>query len=185
MNEMIETVATATNPDPLSAFDLSANIPATDSTPIANATTAIPASSSTTALPTGYLDGDNGFMETDGAHHFPNAAYVDRFARDLATALSTGTPAMSAAAFRSAFLRDAKKKLRRGTPNGVKLTTVATMRVQAIKLVSQQKAPPILRDMIDKTATAVTNAETFEALYNHLDAVYSFMLLEQQKGGEE
>ena len=135
-------------------------------------------------LPDGYLS--NGFMETtsDGKCRFLKRDYVDRFAKKLAFSLTSGTPALSATAFRSAFLRDAKKLLRRGTPDGAKLTAVATMQVQAIKLVAQSKAPAVLVDMFAKLAPAVTDAETFQALHSHLDAVYTYMLQnQQQKGG--
>ena len=92
---------------------------------------------------------------------------------------------MTAAAFRSAFLRDAKKLLRRGTPEGAKLTAVATMQVQATKLVAQNKAPAVLCAMISMVAPTVTDAETFLAFYTHLDAVYTYMLQnQQQKGGD-
>lgn len=55
----------------------------------------------------------------------------------------------------------------------------------AIKLVAKHKAPPLLQDMISTAVGAVFDDATFEALYKHLDAVYSFMLQnEQQKGGD-
>lgn len=132
-------------------------------------------------LPDGYFS--NGFMEKtpDGKHRFLKLDYVDRYAKELAVTLTSGTPTLTAAAFRSAFLRDAKKLLRRGTPDGAKLTAVATMQVQAIKLVAQSKAPAVLVDMFARLAPAVTDAETFHALHTHLNAVYTYMLQNQQQ----
>lgn len=162
------------------------NIPATAKTTGEPVTEQAPTvTTSAVNLPDGYIKG--GFMETapDGKHRFLKREYVDRYAKELAAALTTRTPAMTAAAFRSAFLRDAKKLLRRGTPDGAKLTAVATMQVQATKLVSQNKAPAILYDMIAKAAPAVTDAETYQALYTHLDSIYTYMLqIESQKGGD-
>jgi len=140
---------------------------------------------SAATLPVGYLV--DGFMDTtpDGKQRFLKRDYVDRFAKELAAALATGTPALSAAAFRFTFLGGSRKLLRRDTPDGAKLTAAATMQVQAIKLVSQNKAPAILVDMIAKAVAAVTDAETFQSLHAHLDAVHIFMLqIERQKGGD-
>lgn len=141
-------------------------------------------------LPDGYFA--DSFMETtpDGKHRFLKRDYVDRYAKELAATLTTGTPTLTAAAFNSAFLRDAKKLLRGEHPDGAKLTAAATMQVQAVKLVASDKAPAILCDMIAAAAIAVTDAETFQALYTHLDAVYTYILqrepkkVKQQNGGE-
>ena len=134
--------------------------------------------STPTKLPEGYMEG--GFMETGGKHRFPKRDYIDRFPKELAISLTTGTPALTAAAFRIAFLRDAKKLLR-SSCEGAKLSTAATMQVQAIKLVSQNKAPSILIDMFAAIIPAVTDAEAFNALYVHLDSIYTFMLQNQQR----
>ena len=175
-----------TNLTIIPADEIASTTPATETTgePV-NQAPAAQIDSTLAKLPDGYIMG--GFMETapDGKHRFLKRDYVDHYAKELAAALTTGAPAMTAAAFRSAFLRDAKKLLRRGTPDGAKLTSVATMEVQATKLVAQNKAPYVLYDMIAKAAPAVTDAETFHALYTHLDSIYTYMLLnQQQKGGD-
>lgn len=134
-------------------------------------------------LPEGY----GNLMETtpDGKQRFPKRDYVGRYAKELAAALTTGTPPLTAAAFNSAFLRDAKKALRRDTPVGLMLTTAASFEVQAIKLVAKNKAPALLVDMMHALVPAVTDAKTYRAAYNHLDSVYTFMLqIERQKGGD-
>lgn len=133
-------------------------------------------------LPDGYGD----FMETtsDGKK-FLKRDYVDRYAKELAAALTTGTPALTAAAFNSAFLRDAKKALRRDTPVGLMLTTTAGFEVQAIKLVAKNKAPALLVDMMHALVPAVTDSESYQALYTHLDSIYTYILQsQQQKGGD-
>lgn len=133
-------------------------------------------------LPDGYGD----FMDTapDGKK-FLKRDYVDRYAKELAAALTTGTPALTAAAFNSAFLRDAKKALRRGAPVGLMLTTAASFEVQAIKLVAKNKAPALLVDMMHTLVPAVTDSESYQALYTHLDSTYTYILQsQQQKGGD-
>lgn len=135
-------------------------------------------------LPADYTKG--GFMDTaPNGQRSIKVEYVGRFAQELAAALTTVTPALTAAAFNAAFLRDAKKHLRRGVIYGAKATCAAAMLPAAIKLVAKHKAPPLLQDMISTAVGAVFDDATFEALYKHLDAVYSFMLQnEQQKGGD-
>lgn len=127
------------------------------------------------ALPDGYLS-DGYHVTNDKGDVFFNSVYVGDYAKELATILATGDSKITAAAFYAAFLRDAKSYLRRGTPYGAKATCAAAMIPRAIKLVAKRKAPPILRDMITAAAGAVNNDETFKALYEHLDAVYSFIL---------
>lgn len=174
-----ETVTT-TAADETTGEPVTTQAPTTqiDNTPVSEAVTPDAAAK----LPDGYGD----FMETtpDGKK-FLKRDYVDRYAKELAAALTTGTPALTAAAFNSAFLRDAKKALRRDTPVGLMLTTAASFEVQAIKLVAKNKAPTLLVDMIHVLVAAITDAETYRAAHNHLDSVYTFMLqIERQKGGD-
>lgn len=155
---------------------LAANQPTTGE-PVTNQAPAVPAT-----LPDGYGD----FMEvTPDGKRFPKPDYIINYSRQLANALTNGTPALSASAFRTAFLRDAKKALRRNAPVGLMLATAASFEVQAIKLVAKHKAPAILEDMMHALVAAVVDAETYQAAYNHLDSVYTFMLqIESQKGGD-
>lgn len=126
-------------------------------------------------LPAGYME--NGFLNTaPNGKPFLKADYVGTYAQEIAAALTAGTSTITAAAFSSAFLRDAKKHLRRGTPYEAKATCAAAMVPQAIKLVAKRKAPPLLHSMITAAVGAVTDDATFEALYKHLDAVHSFIL---------
>lgn len=136
-------------------------------------------------LPDGYLVG--GFMEStpDGKQRYLRRDYVNRYAKELAAILSTGTPPLTAAAFRTAFLRDKKKLLARDTPDGAKLAAVATMEVRAVKLVASEKAPALLVDMMEAVTAAVTDADTFRALCTHLDAVYTYILLREPKKAKE
>lgn len=135
-------------------------------------------------LPTDYIKG--GFLDTAPNGQRPiKVEYVGRFAQELAASLTGGTPALTAAAFNAAFLRDAKKHNSPKVVYGAKAACAAAMLPAAIKLVAKHKAPPLLQDMITAAVGAVFDDKTFEALYKHLDAVYSFMLQnEQQKGGE-
>lgn len=135
-------------------------------------------------LPKDYIT--DGLLDTSpGGQRYIKVDYVGRFAQELAVNLSNGNPALSPAAFNAAFLRDAKKHLRRGVVYDAKAACAAAMLPAAIKLVAKHKAPPLLQDMITAAVGAVFDDATFEALYKHLDAVYSFMLQnEQQKGGD-
>lgn len=167
------------------ADEIASTAPTTETTgePVTNqAPTAQTDTPAVANLPEGY----GNLMETtpDGKK-FLKRDYVDRYAKELAAALTTGTPALTAAAFRSAFLRDAKKALRRGAPVGLMLTTAASFEVQAIKLVAKNKAPALLVDMMHALVAAVVDAETYQAVYTHCDSVYTFMLqIERQKGGD-
>ena len=165
-------------------FELLANKETITGEPV---TEQAPSTQPTTApavLPADYIKG--GFMDTaPSGQRYIKVEYVGRFAQELAASLTTATPALTAAAFNAAFLRDAKKHNRRGVVYDAKAACAAAMLPAAIKLVAKHKAPPLLQDMITAAVGAVFDDETFEALYKHLDAVYSFMLQnEQQKGGD-
>ena len=177
----METNLTNTTP----ADEIVSTAPATETTgePVTTQTPTAQVGNTTGELPDGYGD----LMETtpDGKRRFLRRDYVDHYAKELAAALAAGTPALTAAAFRSAFLRDAKKALRRGAPVGLMLTTAASFEVQAIKLVAKNKAPALLVDMMHALVAAVTDAQSYQAAYTHCDSVYTFMLqIESQKGGE-
>ena len=138
-------------------------------------------SSTTTApgLPDGYLA--DGFLETASTGKpFLRAVYVGTFAQQIAAVLQP----MSASAFQAAFLRDTKKHLRRGVPYEAQAACAAAMLPQAIKLTAKRKAPPVLVDIITAAVGAVQDTATFNAMYQHIDAVYAFMLQNRQKGGD-
>lgn len=132
-------------------------------------------------LPTDYMK--NGFLNTSpNGKPFLKSEYVGAYAQEIAAALTAGATKITAAAFNSAFLRDTKKHLRRGTPYEAKATCAAAMVPQAIKLVAKHKAPSLLRDMIAAAVGAVSDDPTFEALYQHFDAVYCYLL--DREGGD-
>lgn len=133
----------------------------------------------TGGLPDGYLA--DGFLETASTGKpFLRAVYVGTFAQQIAAVLQP----MSASAFQAAFLRDTKKHLRRGVPYEAQAACAATLLPQAIKLTVKHKAPPILVDVITAAVGAVQDSATFGAMYKHLDAIYAFMLQNQQKEGD-
>lgn len=149
--------------------------PVTEQAPTVGNPSTIPA----TGLPDGYLA--DGFLETASTGKpFLRAVYVGAFAQQIATVLQP----MSASAFQTAFLRDTKKHLRRGVPYEAQAACAAALLPQAIKLTVKRKAPPILVDIITAAVGAVHDSGTFEAMYKHLDAIYAFMLQDQQKGGD-
>ena len=117
----METNLTNTTP----ADEIVSTAPATETTgePVTTQTPTAQVGNTTGELPDGYGD----LMDTapDGKR-FPKPDYIINYSRQLANALTTGTPAMTAAAFNAVFLRDAKKALRRGAPVGLMLTTAAS-----------------------------------------------------------
>lgn len=52
--------------------------------------------------------------------------------------------------------------------------------IQAMKLVNRKKdpAPSVLLDMMKLATATVVDDATFNTLYMHLDAVYTYMLVE-------
>ena len=140
---------------------------ATDATSTTQTTPAAP------DLPGDYLR--DGFLgRAANGQTFMRAEYLGETARNIAAALDP----LNASAFYGAFVRDAKKQLRRGTPYEAQSSCVAAMLPQAIKLTAKHKAPAFLVDMITAATAAVHDAATFEAFYKHLDAIYSYLLQE-------
>ena len=140
---------------------------ATDATSTTQTTPAAP------GLPGDYLR--DGFLgRAANGQTFMRTEYLGETARNIAAALDP----LNASAFYGAFVRDAKKQLRRGTPYEAQSSCVAAMLPQAIKLTAKHKAPAFLVDMITAAAAAVHDAATFEAFYKHLDAIYSYLLQE-------
>ena len=123
-----------------------------------------------TTLPEGYL-ADGSMMDADGVMR---AEYTGTYAEELAKKLKP----MKASAFRGAFLREAKELRKKRTPYGAQKNCALGMVTEAKKLVHRKKdpAPRVLLDMITAATATVTDPASFEALYMHLDAIYSNML---------
>ena len=140
---------------------------ATDATSTTQTTPAAP------GLPGDYLR--DGFLgRAANGQTFMRAEYLGETARNIAAALDP----LNASAFYGAFVRDAKKQLRRGTPYEAQSSRVAGIPPKAINRTAKHKAPAFLVDMITAATAAVHDAATFEAFYKHLDAVYSYLLQE-------
>lgn len=123
-----------------------------------------------TSLPGSYLT-DGSMLDTDGALR---PEYIGRYAQALADKLKP----LKASAFHTAFLREAKEARKKKVPYGVKKNCALGMVTQAKKLAARKKdpAPRVLVDMITAATSTVKDPATFEALYMHLDAVYSYLL---------
>ena len=104
------------------------------------------------------------------------AEYLEKTAEEIAQALRT----LKASAFYSAFLKEAKDLRKKKVPYAAKKNYAQGLAIQAKKLVHRKRepAPGILVEMMQRVAATVTSAETFEAMYMHLDAVYSYLLEE-------
>lgn len=122
------------------------------------------------ALAPGYLS-EGSMVDVDGALR---PEYIGLYAQALAEKLKP----LKATAFQAAFLKEAKEARKKKVPYGVKKNCTLGMVTQAKKLVHRKKdpAPRILVDMIQAATATVKDPDTFEALYMHLDAVYSYLL---------
>lgn len=85
---------------------------------------------------------------------------------------------LSALDFIPAVGQEVEEARKKKVPYGVKKNCTLGMVTQAKKLVHRKKdpAPRILVDMIQAATATVKDPDTFEALYMHLDAVYSYLL---------
>lgn len=134
-----------------------------------------PETNTTAALPNGYCDG--GFMDKDSTgKNILKRDYIEKYAQELAHMLVNGKPSMKPASFKSAFLADAKRSLKRNVSTEARLLCAASMLTCAKKLTATKKAPSVLRDMINALLVYVKDDESFHALYTHLDAIYAEML---------
>lgn len=157
----------------------STEVPATPSTTDTSTTSmtattgTIPASAVATppaTLPAGYMS--NGSMvDADGVLQ---QEYVTQYAQQMAERLKP----MRATAFHTAFLKEAKEARKKKVPYGIKKNCALGMVTQAKKLAHRKKdpAPSVLVDMITAATATVKDAATFEVLYMHLDAIYSYLL---------
>lgn len=121
-------------------------------------------------LPEGYL-ADGSMVDADGALR---PEYIGEYAQALAGKLSP----LKASAFHTAFLKEAKEARKKKVSYGTKKNCALGMVTQAKKLAHRKKdpAPGVLVDIITAATATVTDPYSFEALYMHLDAIYSYML---------
>lgn len=124
------------------------------------------------ALPDGYMA--NGKMVDEEGVMLPE--YLEKYPQALAEALKP----LSAASFQRAFLSKAREANKKKVPYSSKKNCAQGMVVQAIKLVNRKKdpAPCVLQDMIRAATATVVDDASFGNLYLHLDAVYTYMLME-------
>lgn len=122
-------------------------------------------------LPAGYLSSEslldeNGVMSPDYLEKYPEA-------------LAYGLKPLKASTFHRAFLTKAKEANKKKVPYSTKKNCAQGMVLQAMKLVNRKKdpAPKILLNMMKLVTATVVDDATFEALYVHLDAVYTFLLM--------
>ena len=132
-----------------------------------------PAASKTPAekmLPSGYLK-DGALLDEEGVMR---SEYISGYAEEIASALE-GLPAST---FYSSFLREGKGLRKKKTPYGAQKNCAMGMVTAAKKLVYRKKdpAPSILLEIVTAATATVKDPATFEALYMHLDAIYSNML---------
>ena len=121
-------------------------------------------------LPSGYIE-DGRLLDEEG---IMCGEYIGRYAEEIASALE-GLPAST---FYSSFLREGKGLRKKKTPYGAQKNCAMGMVTAAKKLVYRKKdpAPAILLEIVTAATATVKDPATFEALYMHLDAIYSNML---------
>lgn len=165
MNELNESVATATNTDPLSAFDLSTNILATDSTTAASA----PAD---TTLPADYL-ADGYHATSDKGTTYLRPEYVGAYAQAIAAQLS-----MKPTDFNS-LLKELKRSKKSTLPFEVRQTAALELIPKAMALVKRKKAPALLLEFIKCNIDAIKTDADWMAFFRHMNAIAAYM-----EGGE-
>lgn len=119
-------------------------------------------------LPVGYLDGGS-MMDVDG---ILRPEYLKEYAQQVAELLRP----MKASAFHKTFIKKLEKLQKPKVSDGAKKLCAAGLAVEARTLVGCRKAPAILLPMIEAVTDTVQDAATFDALYLHLKAVYSYLL---------
>lgn len=135
-------------------------------------TTMAPASGTSAAgLPENYCA--NGSLTDDEG--VIRAEYIGETAEALAKALRP----LTASAFYTAFLKSCKDLRKKKVSYTAQKNAALGMVTHAKKLVYRKRdpAPAVLVDMIEAATATVKDPATFEALYMHLDAVYSCLLM--------
>lgn len=120
-------------------------------------------------LPSGYLA--DGWTDEQG---ILRREYVEKYAEEIAEKLK----GMRASTYHLAFLSEAKTLRKKKTPYSQQKLCTMQMATAAKKLTSRKKdpAPAILLEVIKAATEAVVDSETFQMLYLHLDAIYSYLL---------
>lgn len=157
--EPVTEQATATSENPT---------PAPDSTTPAS-TAAAEDIRNDSGLPSGYLA--DGWTDEQG---ILRREYVEKYAEEIAEKLK----GMRASTYHLAFLSEAKTLRKKKTPYSQQKLCTMQMATAAKKLTSRKKdpAPAILLEVIKAATEAVVDSETFQMLYLHLDAIYSYLL---------
>lgn len=151
-------------------------VPATSEAPTPAPDSTTPASTAAaedirndSGLPSGYLA--DGWTDEQG---ILRREYVEKYAEEIAEKLK----GMRASTYHLAFLSEAKTLRKKKTPYSQQKLCTMQMATAAKKLTSRKKdpAPAILLEVIKAATEAVVDSETFQMLYLHLDAIYSYLL---------
>lgn len=168
------TAAATTTPAPEQITATTPPAPA-----MTTATTTAPASTTTTpasakpgaGLPANYC--------ADGRLTDAEGVIRPEYIGETAEALAKGIRPLAASAFYTAFLKSCKDLRKKKVSYTAQKNAALGMVTQAKKLVYRKRdpAPAVLVDMIEAATATVKDPATFEALYMHLDAVYSCLLM--------
>lgn len=145
---------------------------ATPPVSMTTATTTAPASGTSAAgLPENYCSGGS-LTDAEGI-------ILPEYIGETAEALAKGIRPLTASAFYTAFLKSCKDLRKKKVSYTAQKNAALGMVTQAKKLVYRKRdpAPAVLVDMIEAATATVKDPATFEALYMHLDAVYSCLLM--------
>lgn len=128
-------------------------------------------------LPMGYLSSGS-ILDADG---IIIPSYLGKYAKELAQMLAP----MKSSTFQRTFLTGAKEASKKKVAYGAKKNCAMGMVTQAKKLAARKKepAPAMLVQMMTAVTATVKDVATFEALYMHLDAIYSYMLEQEVEKG--
>lgn len=166
-----------------------APVPSTDSTaqttqapqianpgkPAEEATASSTQTNSTEALALDYLSG--GYYKGEGKQSYPNPSLVDH-AEGIGKSLAAG--GVTATAFNRLLrtLKAAKNKPFEAQEGALKKLTV-----QVIDLDNKKKAPPLLREIVERHREAVHSPADFAACLDHFRDIYIYLAAQVEAEG--
>lgn len=162
--EITKTTSTTTTPGTSEATET----PEAAKTPEANAAQ----TNSTEALASDYLS--EGYYKGEGKNRYPNPALVDQ-AETIGKSLATRGVTRTAFNRLMRTLKTAKNK-----PFDAQEGALKKLIPQVIDLENKKKAPPLLREIVERNRAAVQSEADFSACLDHFRDIGVFLAAEQK-----
>lgn len=149
--------------------------PAKEQAPVPSTDSTTQTTDKTEALALDYLSG--GYYKGEGKQSYPNPALVDH-AEGIGKSLAAG--GVTATAFNRLLrtLKAAKNKPFEAQEGALKKLTV-----QVIDLENKKKAPPLLREIVERHREAVHSPADFAACLDHLRDIYIYLAAQVEAEG--